>query len=66
MAPELQLDDLDNKIALAFPGRFVRKDLVKKLKVGLSSISRFMFWNIYSGNTVQQRMRTRSLKGLNW
>ena len=36
MAPELQLDDLDNKIALAFPGRFVRKDLVKKLKVGFN------------------------------
>jgi len=36
MAPELLLDDLDSKIAHAFPGRFVRKDLVKKLKIGFN------------------------------
>jgi len=30
------LDDLDNKLAAAFPGRIVRKDLVKKLKVGFN------------------------------
>src|SRR5437763_16587163 len=36
MTQEIQLDDLDKKIAPAFPGRFVRKDLVKKLKVGFN------------------------------
>src|SRR5262245_20010641 len=33
---ELTLDDLDGKLAAAFPGRVVRKDLVKKLKVGFN------------------------------
>lgn len=36
MSEELVLDDLDRKLAGAFPGRVVRKDLVKKLKVGFS------------------------------
>jgi ATP-dependent Lon protease len=36
MADELTLDDLDNKLAAAFPGRVVRKDLVKKIKVGFN------------------------------
>jgi len=31
-----QLDELDLKLAQAFPVRVVRKDLVKRLKVGLS------------------------------
>ena len=30
------LDELDQKLAIAFPGRVVRKDLVKKLKVGFN------------------------------
>lgn len=28
------LDDLDRKVAAAFPGRFVRKDLVRRIKAG--------------------------------
>ena len=36
MAEELILDDLDRKLEAAFPGRVVRKDLVKKLKVGFN------------------------------
>lgn len=36
MADEMLLDDLDRKLAAAFPGRVVRKDLVKKLKVGFN------------------------------
>ena len=36
MTEELTLDDLDRKLAAAFPGRVVRKDLVKKLKVGFN------------------------------
>ena len=31
-----QLDELDLKLAQAFPGRVVRKDLVKRLKVGFA------------------------------
>ena len=30
------LDELDEKLISAFPGRVVRKDLVKKLKVGFN------------------------------
>jgi ATP-dependent Lon protease len=30
------LDDLDQKLATSFPGRIVRKDLVKRLKVGFN------------------------------
>ena len=33
MNNEVTLDALDTKLATAFPGRIVRKDLVKKLKV---------------------------------
>ena len=36
MADDVTLDELDNKLATAFPGRIVRKDLVKKLKVGFN------------------------------
>ncbi len=36
MDQPIVLDDLDNKLAAAFPGRIVRKDLVKKLKVGFN------------------------------
>ncbi len=36
MSDELILDDLDRKLAAAFAGRVVRKDLVKRLKVGFS------------------------------
>ena len=36
MSEELLLDDLDRKVAAAFAGRVVRKDLVKRLKVGFS------------------------------
>jgi ATP-dependent Lon protease len=36
MSEELVLDDLDRKVARAFAGRIVRKDLVKRLKVGFS------------------------------
>jgi len=36
MSDELVLDDLDKKVAGAFAGRVVRKDLVKRLKVGFS------------------------------
>ena len=36
MANEIMLDDLDQKLASAFPGRIVRKDLVKRLKVGFN------------------------------
>ena len=36
MADELILDDLDRKLEAAYPGRVVRKDLVKKLKVGFN------------------------------
>lgn len=36
MNPEIELDDLDTKLAISFPGRYVRKDLVKKLKVGFN------------------------------
>ena len=36
MTEQLVLDDLDRKLAGAFPGRVVRKDLVKRLKVGFS------------------------------
>lgn len=34
MSDIICLDSLDNKLSEAFPGRIVRKDLVKKLKVG--------------------------------
>src|SRR5512145_1785498 len=36
MNAEVTLDGLDTKLAAAFPGRIVRKDLVKKLKVGFN------------------------------
>src|SRR5712691_289345 len=36
MAEAVMLDDLDRKLAAAFAGRIVRKDLVKKLKVGFN------------------------------
>src|SRR5213596_336137 len=36
MADAVMLDDLDHKLAAAFPGRIVRKDLVKRLKVGFN------------------------------
>ena len=36
MDQPIELDDLDNKLAAAFSGRIVRKDLVKKLKVGFN------------------------------
>lgn len=36
MSKEFILDELDKKLAEAFPGRIVRKDLVKKLKVGFN------------------------------
>src|SRR6266545_4215805 len=36
MAETVVLDSLDAKLAEAFPGRIVRKDLVKKLKVGFN------------------------------
>lgn len=36
MAEAVMLDDLDRKLATAFPGRIVRKDLVKRLKVGFN------------------------------
>ncbi|MDQ1272384.1 MAG: ATP-dependent Lon protease [Planctomycetota bacterium] len=36
MTKQIIMDDLDNKLAAAFPGRIVRKDLVKKLKVGFN------------------------------
>lgn len=36
MADDVTLDQLDGKLAAAFPGRIVRKDLVKKLKVGFN------------------------------
>ena len=31
-----ELDDLDRKLAAAFPGRIVRKDLVRQTKVGFN------------------------------
>ena len=47
-----QLDELDVKLAQAFPGRVVRKDLVKRLKVGssvpvyvLESARQVLFWH---------------------
>ena len=36
MANEVILDELDNKLIAAFPGGVVRKDLVKKIKVGFN------------------------------
>lgn len=36
MIKESSLDELDKKLVIAFPGRVVRKDLVKKLKVGFN------------------------------
>jgi ATP-dependent Lon protease len=36
MSKELVLDELDKKAAAAFAGRIVRKDLVKRLKIGFS------------------------------
>jgi ATP-dependent Lon protease len=36
MVEALILDELDRKLEAAFPGRVVRKDLVKKLKVGFN------------------------------
>lgn len=36
MNEQIMLDELDRKLAAAFPGRIVRKDLVKKLKVGFN------------------------------
>jgi ATP-dependent Lon protease len=36
MNERVVLDELDRKLAAAFPGRIVRKDLVKKLKVGFN------------------------------
>lgn len=36
MAEPFVMDALDEKLAKAFPGRIVRKDLVKKLKVGFN------------------------------
>lgn len=36
MNEHVVLDELDRKLAAAFPGRIVRKDLVKKLKVGFN------------------------------
>lgn len=36
MVKEIVLDDLDKKLATFFPGRIVRKDLVKRLKVGFN------------------------------
>ncbi|PZV09628.1 MAG: ATP-dependent Lon protease [Leptolyngbya sp.] len=36
MTEQIILDELDLKLAKAFPGRIVRKDLVKKLKVGFN------------------------------
>src|SRR5712692_8974407 len=36
MAEAVMLDDLDRKLATAFAGRVVRKDLVKRLKVGFN------------------------------
>ena len=36
MSVDLVLDDLDRKLAGAFAGRVVRKDLVKRLKTGFS------------------------------
>lgn len=36
MTKQIIMDDLDNKLAAAYPGRIVRKDLVKKLKVGFN------------------------------
>src|SRR5436190_6506331 len=36
MTEQVSLDDLDAKLAEGFPGRIVRKDLVKKLKVGFN------------------------------
>lgn len=36
MAKEVILDQLDEKLIRAFPGRVVRKDLVKRLKVGFN------------------------------
>lgn len=36
MAREVILDQLDEKLIRAFPGRVVRKDLVKRLKVGFN------------------------------
>ena len=36
MVQNISLDELDRKLVEAFPGRIVRKDLVKNLKVGFS------------------------------
>lgn len=36
MSEELVMDELDRKLSAAFAGRVVRKDLVKRLKVGFS------------------------------
>ncbi len=36
MATDVVLDELDHKLIQAFPGRVVRKDLVKRLKVGFN------------------------------
>ncbi len=36
MTEQKTLDDLDQRLSSAFPGRIVRKDLVKKLKVGFN------------------------------
>ena len=36
MEHEQSIDELDRKLSVAFAGRVVRKDLVKRLKVGFS------------------------------
>lgn len=36
MNKEFQLDELDEKLATAFPGRIVKKDLVRKMKAGMN------------------------------
>lgn len=36
MADDVILDELDKKLVAAFPGRVVRKDLVKRIKVGFN------------------------------
>jgi ATP-dependent Lon protease len=57
MSKELILDDLDRKMAGAFPGRIVRKDLVKRLKVGFGIpvyVLEYLLGNYCSSTDLQE------------
>ncbi len=56
----VELDSLDIKLTQAFPGRVVRKDLVRNIKGGLTF--QCMFWNTYWANTAPRLIRRSSQK----